>query len=85
MDEVKKYRSENPHLSIDVDDLVGDIKMTALLREIGIGVYAFTHLTIQDYLAAESLVKEKDIAKLFCQAYLDLDCSLIPYQKFWSH
>jgi len=69
LDEVRKYCIENTHLNID--DLFEDIKMTALLREIGNDTYAFTHLTIQEYLAATTLVKDKNLAKLFCQAYFD--------------
>ena len=69
LDEVKKYCIENTHLNID--DLFEDIKMTALLREIGNDTYAFTHLTIQEYLAATVLAKDKNLAKLFCQAYFD--------------
>ena len=42
-----------------------------MLREIGNDTYVFTHLTIQEYLAATVLVKDKNLAKLFCQAYFD--------------
>ena len=69
--EVTKYCSENYNLKINIDDLFEDIKATALLREIGIDTYAFTHLTIQEYLAATVLVKDKNLVKLFCQAFFD--------------
>ena len=70
-DEVTKYCSENPYLNLNADYLFEDIKMTALLREIGNEKYAFTHPTIQEYLAAKTLVKDKNLCKLFCQAYFD--------------
>ncbi|HSF49598.1 MAG TPA: HEAT repeat domain-containing protein [Nitrososphaeraceae archaeon] len=69
LDEVKKYCNDHPHLNADY--LFEDIKATALLREIGNDRYAFTHLTIQEYLAATILVKDENLAKLFCQAYFD--------------
>ena len=71
LDEVTKYCSENPNRNINHDDLSEDIKMTALLREIGDDEYAFTHLTIQEYLAAKVLIENKNLDKLFCQAYID--------------
>ncbi|HJR06285.1 MAG TPA: HEAT repeat domain-containing protein [Pyrinomonadaceae bacterium] len=52
-------------------DLADDVKATPLLREIGADVYAFTHLTIQEYLAAEALSKRDDCEKYFCRAYFN--------------
>ena len=57
--------------SINTYDLFEDIKATALLREIGNDRYSFTHLTIQEYLAAKVLADNKNLTKLFCQAYFD--------------
>jgi predicted NACHT family NTPase len=70
LDEVKKYCYDKSGLN--PYDLVEDIKATALLREIGNDRYSFTHLTIQEYLAATVLVKDKNnLVKLFSQAYFD--------------
>ena len=71
LNEVKKYCYDKPELKLNPYDLVEDIKATALLREIGNDRYSFTHLTIQEYLAATVLVKDKNLGKLFCQAYFD--------------
>jgi HEAT repeat protein len=71
LDEVKKYCYDKPELKLNPYDLVEDIKATALLREIGNGRYSFTHLTLQEYLAATILVKDENLSKLFCQAYFD--------------
>ena len=72
LNEAKKYCSDKTQLKLNPYDLVEDIKSTALLREIGNDTYAFTHLTIQEYLAATVLVKDKNkLAKLFSQAYFD--------------
>ncbi len=48
-----------------------DVKNTSFLREVGNDIYAFAHLTIQEYLAASELSKRKDCAELFCRAYFD--------------
>jgi len=67
--EVNKYCNDNPNLNPDY--LFEDIKATALLREIGNDRYSFTHLTIQEYLAATVLIENKNLDKLFCQGYFD--------------
>ncbi|RMD59060.1 MAG: NACHT domain-containing protein, partial [Nitrospirae bacterium] len=56
---------------ITPDLLASDIKATPFLREIGTGTYAFSHLTIQEYLAASVFSKHEDIKKLFCRAFFD--------------
>ncbi len=61
----------NP-LKLNADDLFEDMTATALLREIGNDRYSFTHLTIQEYLAATIVVKDKNLSKLFCKRILIL-------------
>jgi GTPase SAR1 family protein len=69
--EVEKYCTKNSNLNLNTDDLFEDIKITALLREIGNDKYAFSHLTIQEYLASKILIKDENLGKLFFQAYFD--------------
>lgn len=46
-------------------NLVSDVIATPLLREVGARTYAFSHLTIQEYLAAEALSEESDFERIF--------------------
>ncbi|MCI0488678.1 MAG: SIR2 family protein [Blastocatellia bacterium] len=63
--EEAKLRDVNPYL------LAADVKATPLLREVGTDVYAFAHLTIQEYLAAVALSEREDCEKIFCRAYFN--------------
>src|SRR5262249_108632 len=51
-----------PRFNINPLDFVADVKATALLREVAKGVWAFSHLTIQEYLASRALA-DMEIAK----------------------
>jgi HEAT repeat protein len=51
----------------EADDLVADVIATPLLREVGANTYAFAHLTLQEYLAAEVLSEQSDCDRIFCQ------------------
>ncbi|MCI0661818.1 MAG: HEAT repeat domain-containing protein, partial [Acidobacteria bacterium] len=42
-----------------------------LLREVAKGVWAFSHLTIQEYLAARGLAERPDCEAIFCRAYFN--------------
>jgi HEAT repeat protein len=60
-----------PHSSRDLAD---DALVTPLLREIGEDTFAFTHLTLQEYLAARAFAafykdNEFEGLKLFCHSY----------------
>lgn len=48
-----------------------DLKNSPLLREVGQDTYAFSHLTIHEYLAADRMKSSPDCAQLFCRAYFD--------------
>lgn len=55
-------------VQVGADDLVADLIATPLLREVGANTYAFAHLTLQEYLAAEALSEQSDCSRVFCQA-----------------
>ena len=55
--------------TIDHYALAADVKATALLRQVGNDHYAFTHLTLQEYLAAIELKKHANCEQIFCRAY----------------
>src|SRR5439155_22002149 len=63
--EREKRGEINPYL------LPVDAKAPPLLREVGADVYAFGHLTIQEYLAALVLSRRGDREKVLCRAYFD--------------
>jgi len=57
--------------SIDPFDFAADIKATPLLREVAEDVWAFTHLTIQEYLAARRLADEPNCEQIICRSYFN--------------
>jgi HEAT repeat protein/energy-coupling factor transporter ATP-binding protein EcfA2 len=67
-DEAKAYC---PQFDIKPQDFVADVKATALLREVAKGVWAFSHLTIQEYLAARVLARKSDFKQIFCRNYFN--------------
>jgi HEAT repeat protein len=64
------------YLSHNARDLANDALATPLLREVGADNYAFTHLILQEYLAARAFAtfyqkksNEFEGLKIFCRAY----------------
>jgi HEAT repeat protein len=62
------------HLSHHARDLADDALATPLLREVGTDAFAFSHLTLQEYLAARSFADVQkrngfEELKIFCRAY----------------
>lgn len=58
-------------------DLVDDVLSTTLLREVGADIFAFTHLTLQEYFAARAFCtfykrNELHALRTFCRAYHNL-------------
>jgi HEAT repeat protein/energy-coupling factor transporter ATP-binding protein EcfA2 len=56
--------------------LTNDALATPLLREVGADTFAFTHLTLQEYLAAQVFVSfsernKSEALRVFCRAYHD--------------
>jgi HEAT repeat protein len=58
-------------VAAQADALADEVKATALLREVGADAYAFAHLTLQEYMAAATLLVHTDRARIFCRAYFD--------------
>lgn len=58
-------------ITLNPRHLTEDAKASALLRQIGADKYAFTHLTLQEYLAAVELAKSRDCERIFCRAYFN--------------
>jgi len=61
-------------LSYNARDLADDVLTTPLIREVGTDSFAFTHLTLQEYLAARAFAdfyKSNEFAglEIFCRAY----------------
>lgn len=67
----KQFWKNAAHSEGNPYDLADDVKNTPLLREVGTNVYAFTHLTIQEYLAAVELARRPDCEEIFCRAYFN--------------
>jgi HEAT repeat protein len=64
------------HASYNPRDLVDDALATPLLREVRPETFAFTHLTLQEFLAARAFAafhkaNEFEGLKIFCRAYHD--------------
>jgi HEAT repeat protein len=65
---------ERESTSYNPRDLANDALATPLLREVGADAFAFTHLTLQEYLAARAFAdfhkrSEFEGLKIFCRAY----------------
>jgi len=68
--EAEEYcRSKN--ISNQADDLAEEVKATAVLRQVGTDSYAFTHLTIQEYLAATVLASHRDRTRFLELAFFN--------------
>ena len=62
------------HLTYHARDVADDALATPLLREVGANTFAFTHLILQEFLAAHAFTTflrrhELEGKKLFCRAY----------------
>jgi energy-coupling factor transporter ATP-binding protein EcfA2 len=68
LNEAKGFCSQG---NIDAYDFAADVKATPLLREVAEDVWAFSHLTIQEYLAARALTVRSDGEVVFCRAYFN--------------
>src|SRR5262245_24874111 len=68
LNEAKEFCSK---ANIDAYDFAADVKTTQLLREVAEDVWAFSHLMIQEYLAARALTKKPDGEAIFCRAYFN--------------
>src|SRR5215475_3525127 len=68
LNEAKGFCSQD---NIDAYDFAADVKATPLLREVAEDVWAFSHLTIQEYLAARALTVRSDGEVVFCRAYFN--------------
>lgn len=71
LEKAKLFWKSAGHTAGSPYDLADDVKATPLLREVGADVYAFTHLTIQEYLAAVELNRRDDCEQVFCRAYFN--------------
>ncbi len=69
-EEAKRFRDAE-RLDLNQFHLAADVKKTPLLREVGDDQWAFTHLTLQEYLAATTLARHEDRARIFCRAYFN--------------
>jgi HEAT repeat protein len=71
LDKARQFWESTGHPAYNPYDLADDVKSTPLLREIGADLYAFTHLTIQEYLVALDLSRRPDCEEVFCRAYFN--------------
>ncbi|HKX27882.1 MAG TPA: HEAT repeat domain-containing protein, partial [Blastocatellia bacterium] len=68
LDEAEAFCSPS---QTDALDFVARVKATPLLREVAEDVWAFSHLTIQEYLAARVLARRPDCEAIMCRAYFN--------------
>ncbi|MDQ3011711.1 MAG: NACHT domain-containing protein, partial [Acidobacteriota bacterium] len=68
LDEAKEFCAGT---KIDPYDFAADVKATPLLREVAEEVWAFSHLTIQEYLAAKVIAGRSDCEQIICRAYFN--------------
>ncbi|HYV12471.1 MAG TPA: HEAT repeat domain-containing protein, partial [Pyrinomonadaceae bacterium] len=66
-DDILKKARQVLRVELQPEHLVSDVIATPLLREVASNAYAFSHLTIQEYLAAEALSEQENCERLFCQ------------------
>lgn len=71
LDKAQQFWESTGRLAYNPYDLADDVKATPLLREVGADAYAFTHLTLQEYLAAVELAGRDDCEEIFCRAYFN--------------
>jgi HEAT repeat protein len=71
VDDARKFLEREKRGEINPYLLAADAKATPLLREVGVDVYSFAHLAIQEYLAALVLSRRSDCDKVLCRAYFD--------------
>ncbi len=71
LEQVKRFLKSEKRNEVEPRLLATDVKGTPLLREVGTDVFAFAHLTIQEYLAATALSRRDDCERIFCRAYFN--------------
>ncbi|MBA3240737.1 MAG: HEAT repeat domain-containing protein [Acidobacteria bacterium] len=71
VEEAKEFLAREGRTEINPRWLAADLKSTPMLREVGTDVYAFSHLTLQEYLAAAALSRRANCEKIFCQAFFN--------------
>lgn len=71
LEKAKRFVEQSNRTDINPYWLASDVKATPLLREVGADIYAFTHLTIQEYLAAVSLSNNRYCEQIFCHSYFN--------------
>ena len=71
LDRAKYFLRGENQLDVNPRWLATDVKATPLLREVGADIYAFAHLTIQEYFAAVSLSRRDDCEAILCRSYFN--------------
>ncbi len=71
VEKARRFWESTGRAAYNYYELAEDVKATPLLREVGTDVYAFTHLTLQEYLAAHALARRDDCEQVFCRAYFN--------------
>jgi HEAT repeat protein len=66
-DDILKKARQVFRAELQPEHLVSDVIATPILREVASNTYAFSHLTIQEYLAAEALSEQENCESIFCQ------------------
>jgi HEAT repeat protein len=71
LEQAKYFLKGESHLDVNPRWLAADVKATPLLRAVGTDIYAFAHLTIQEYFAAVALSRRNDCAAILCRSYFN--------------